>query len=31
MHSKQLLHVSVNMNENNDFLEIRVWDSRNIV
>lgn len=31
MHSKQILHVSVSMNENNDFLEIRVWDLSNIV
>lgn len=31
MHSKQILHVSVSMNEKNDFLEIRVRDSRNVV
>lgn len=31
MHSKQILHVSVSMNEKNDFLEIRVWDLSNIV
>jgi len=26
-----VLHVSHSMNENNYFLEIRVWDSRNMV
>lgn len=31
INTEQIIHVSHSMNENNNFLQIRVWHSRNIV